>query len=115
MIDLDRYVDPENYDFWDSWFNMLMVPKDEKMEDVHNALKTYVISVRVYHLKNEHPKCLEFRNNPRSSPLVVFPLSVILYPLICKMLGTQPVPNIGSTLKWLRDEGLCDGFTSSQV
>ena len=44
VIDLDQYVDPENYDFWDSWFNMLLAPKVGKMEDVYTRLKG------VYHL-----------------------------------------------------------------
>jgi len=40
VIDLDKYVDPENYDFWDSWFNMLLAPKAGKMEDVYKRLKS---------------------------------------------------------------------------
>jgi len=39
VIDLDKYADSENYDFWDSWFNMLLVPKAGKMENVYKRLK----------------------------------------------------------------------------
>ena len=150
VIDLDKYVDPENYDFWDSWFNMLLAPKAGKMEDVYKRLKS-VCHLHVYH-KNEVPEYLHFRNSSRISPLVVFPSegwlvsskngrrvtmpkngqwtelahgfnckcksmsaafiargpsfkenfegkpfeSVSLYPLMCKILGIQPLPNNGS-------------------
>lgn len=150
VIDLDKYVDPKDYDFWDSWFNMLLAPKAGKTEDVYERLKN-VPHLHVY-LKNEVPEHLHFRNNSRISPLVVFPSegwlvsskkgrrvtmpkngkwtelahgvsckcksmsaafiargpvfkvnfegrsfeSVSLYPLMCKVLGIQPLPNNGS-------------------
>ena len=150
VIDLDKYVDPENYEFWDSWFNMLLAPKAGKLEDVYKRLKS-VCHLHVYH-KNEVPENLHFSHNPRISPLVVFPSegwlvsskngrritmpkngqwtelahgfsckcksmsaafiargpafkenfegkpfgSVSLYPLMCKILGIQPLPNNGS-------------------
>ena len=71
VIDLDKYVDPKNYDFWDSWFNMLLAPKAGKMEHVYKRPKN-VAHLHVYH-KNEVPEHLHFRKNPRISPLVVFP------------------------------------------
>ena len=47
VIDLDKYVDPENYDFWDSFFNMLLVPKAGKMEDVYKRPKKCASSSRL--------------------------------------------------------------------
>ena len=44
VIDLDKYVDPENYDFWDSWFNMLLAPKAGKMEAVYKRLKSVIFT-----------------------------------------------------------------------
>lgn len=150
VIDLDKYVDPRNYDFWDSWFNMLLAPNAGKTEEVYKRLKN-VPHLHVYH-KHEVPEYLHFRNNSRISPLVVVPSegwlvsskkgrrvtspengewtemahgvsckcksmsaafiargpafkenfegkpfgSVSLYPLMCKILGIQPLPNNGS-------------------
>ena len=149
IVDLDKYVDPKNFDFWDSWFNMLLTPKPGKLEYVYDRLKN-VSNLHIY-LKNEVPEYLHFRKNSRISPLVVIPSegwlvssikgrhvqddpvittelshgfnckcksmstafiargpafkenfcgkpfeSVSLYPLMCKVLGIQPLPNNGS-------------------
>ena len=71
VIDLDKYVDPKNFDFWDSWFNMMLAPKAGKVEYVYKRLKN-VPHLHVYH-KNEVPEDLHFRNNRRISPLVLVP------------------------------------------
>lgn len=39
VVDLDKHVDPNTYDFWDSWFNMLLAPKVGKVDYVYNRLK----------------------------------------------------------------------------
>ena len=148
VVDLDKHVDPNAYDFWDSWFNMLLAPKVGKVDYVYNGLKN-VPHLHVYH-KNDVPKDLHFRNNRRISPLVLVPSEcwslsskkgrylgrsnrwaklshgfscncqtmstvfiahgpafkvnymgrpfelVNLYPLMCKLLGIQPLPNNGT-------------------
>lgn len=148
VINIDRHVDPKDYDFWDSWFNMMLAPKAGKEESVYKRLKN-VPHLHVYQ-KNEVPEYLHFRNNRRISPLVIVPEegwlvssskgryissppktgglthgysckcksmstaffgrgpafkkhfvgkqfeSVNLYPLMCKILGIQPLPNNGS-------------------
>ena len=71
IIDLDKYVDPKNFDFWDSWFNIMLAPKAGKVEYVYKRLKN-VPHLHVYH-KNEVPEDLHFRNHRRISPLVVVP------------------------------------------
>ena len=47
VIDLDKYLDPKNYDFWDSWCNMLLTPKAGKKEDVYKRLKKRSSSTRL--------------------------------------------------------------------
>ena len=71
VIDLDKYVNPDNFDFWDSWFNMMLAPKAGKTEEVYNSLKK-VPHLHVYH-KKEVPGDLHCRHNRRISPLVVIP------------------------------------------
>ena len=147
VIDIDKYVAPKNFDFWDSWFNMMLAPKAGKVEYVYKRLKN-VSHLHVYH-KKEVPAELHCRHNRRISPLVLVPSegwlvsskkgrcikrgrwenlshgfsckcksmstafiargpafkghfvgkpfeSVSLYPLMCKILGIQPLPNNGS-------------------
>ena len=149
VIDIDKYVDPKAFYFWDSWFNVMLAPKAEKDEYVYKRLKN-VPHLHVYR-KKEVPECLHFRNNRRISPLVLFPCegwvvssvngrrvksaqvkkkdlthglsskcksmstafiahgpafkehfvgkpfeSVSLYPLMCKVLGINPLSNNGS-------------------
>lgn len=147
FIDIDKIVDPNYFDFWDSWFNTLVAPKPGKEEFVYKSLK-HVPHLHVYR-KNEVPAALHFRNNRRIPRLVVVPCegwvvssskgrfikslpktglahghsctcksmstafiargpafkkgfvgkpfeSVSLYPLMCKILGFEPLRNNGS-------------------
>ena len=71
IIDIDKHVDPNDFEFWDSWFNMMLAPKAGKEEFVYKSLKN-VPHLHVYR-KNEVPEYLHFRNNKRISPLVLIP------------------------------------------
>lgn len=71
VIDLDKYVNPDNFEFWDSWFNMMLAPKAGKAEEVYERLKN-VPHLHVYH-KKDVPMDLHCRNNQRISPLVLIP------------------------------------------
>ena len=71
IIDIDKYVDPKDFEFWDSWFNMMLAPKAGKEECVYKCLKN-IPHLHVYR-KNEVPEYLHLRNNRRISPLVLIP------------------------------------------
>lgn len=61
FIDIDKIVDLNYFDFWDFWFNMLVVLKLGKEEFVYKSFK-YVFYLYVY-CKNEVLVVLYFRNN----------------------------------------------------
>ena len=71
IIDINKYVDPKDFEFWDSWFNMMLAPKAGKEECVYKCLKN-IPHLHVYR-KNEVPEYLHLRNNGRISLLVLIP------------------------------------------
>ena len=86
-------MDPNTYDFWDSWFNMLLAPKVGKVDYVYNRLKN-VPHLHVYH-KNDVPKDLHFRNNRRISPLVLVPSE-------CWSLSSKKGRYLGRSSRWAK-------------
>lgn len=51
VIDFDKYVNLDNFEFWDFWFNMMFVLKVGKIEEVYEWLKN-VLYLYVYYKKD---------------------------------------------------------------
>lgn len=51
VIDFDKYVNLDNFEFWDFWFNMMFVLKVDKIEEVYEWLKN-VLYLYVYYKKD---------------------------------------------------------------
>ena len=98
FIDIDKIVHPSFFDFWDSWFNMLIAPKPGKEETVYRSLKN-VPHLHVYR-KKEVPVDLHFKSNRRISPLVIVPSE-----------GWIVSSSKGRCVKDLPDTGLGHGFS----